>query len=635
MAASPVIRASTVPTATNNPTSPAGTLFGDLVLVCMLTRGTTVAVTHTVQAGFTTIRSTDIDNSGTFARLSVAYKVATVGGATGYNAYVSNTGTDYAGIVVLKRGTWNEDNITSGLNSQFSVSANPPDPAAVTTQMGIEKVFTFAGWWLTSAATVVVTPPTDYTEEWEMAGSQNVELACAYRDVPVNGSENPGAFADDVTPDATVSITIGFRAPVTTYPVPRGSTAATATNTPTSPADTEIGDLVVVQHWTRGGAGVPVHTLQSGFTEIRSHSHDDGSTDGRLSVAYKVATVAGAQTYNAYTSDVGTDYAGILVLRAMSYHRVLVGDISASATSTNNSPPDPPSVTTGQANCLVVAIGAWHLSSAATVAVTPPANYTEEWEMAGSLDSELACTWRKIAAAGAENPAAFADDVAPSGTVGMTIAFRPDTDQSWVADETRPPWFVGLPVSVGPSSGPPSLVVVADPGLAWMAPSQAPPVPAAWSPFTASSGPPPTAPAADPGLAWMTPAPVLPWPTAWTSRSDSSGPPPAVPDLAWMTPSGAPAAARAAWSQYSDSSGPPLELVAAPAPGLGWMSAPLLAAGPSTWHHAGAAVSGPPPTTPSGAAPSGADELEYPDAFPLMHSRGELGPRMRVKSKNR
>src|SRR5688572_8152388 len=97
--------------------------------------------------------------------------------------------------------------------------------------------------------------------------------------------------------------------------VVRASTAATATNSPSSPASTEVGDCVIVVHWTRGGAGEPTHTKQSGFEEIRSHAHNDGSTDGRLSVAYKIATSSGANAYNTYVSNTGTDYAGIVVLK--------------------------------------------------------------------------------------------------------------------------------------------------------------------------------------------------------------------------------------------------------------------------------------------------------------------------------
>lgn len=207
----------------------------------------------------------------------------------------------------------------------------------------------------------------------------------------------------------------------------RGSTAATATNSPTSPASTQVGDLVLVIHWTRGAAGVPTHTLQSGngFVEVRSHSHDDGSTDGRLSLAYKVATSAGANAYNAYTSNTGTDFAGIVVLTAGTYDPDTIGDAQNSVTQTNNAVPNPASIVTPVADCLVLAIAAWHLGSAATVAVTPPTNYGEVWEMAGSNTAELSVASRVIATATTEDPGTFGDDVAPNGTCSITVAFRP------------------------------------------------------------------------------------------------------------------------------------------------------------------------------------------------------------------
>lgn len=210
-------------------------------------------------------------------------------------------------------------------------------------------------------------------------------------------------------------------------PVVRAGTVPTATLAPSSPASTAIGDLVIVITWTRGGAGVPTHTLQSGdgFAEIRTHSHDDGSTDGRLSVARKVATSAGANSYQAYTSSAGSgNYSGIVVLQVGTWENSLVGDTSNSSTLTTNGVPNPPAVVTPQAQCLVLVIGAWHIS-AATVAITAPTNYTEVFEMAGSNDVELSVAQRTLAAAGSEDPGAFTDDVAPNGSVSMTIAFRP------------------------------------------------------------------------------------------------------------------------------------------------------------------------------------------------------------------
>src|SRR5690242_19048213 len=126
-------------------------------------------------------------------------------------------------------------------------------------------------------------------------------------------------------------------------PTIRGVTTDAAGGAATSPAGTQVGDLVIVVTWERAGAGVPTHTLQggNGFVEIRSHSHDDSSTDGRLSIAYKVATASGAQSYQAYTTSTGspTWWTGLLVLQTGTYSTT--GIASNSATNTGTQPPNP------------------------------------------------------------------------------------------------------------------------------------------------------------------------------------------------------------------------------------------------------------------------------------------------------
>jgi len=208
----------------------------------------------------------------------------------------------------------------------------------------------------------------------------------------------------------------------------RGSTVPTATAAPVAPAATLAGDLVIVVTWTVGTAGVPTHTIQSGYTEIRTQAHDDGSTDGRLSIAYHNPTggnngtsLAGAQAHQAYATSGGTDYSGILVLKKGFWS--VTGIQSNSTNDTFSSPPTAPAVTLNQKK-IVLAIGAWHLSAAATVAVTPPTNYTEVWEIAGSVAAELSMAYRifKTAVGTAETPGAFADDVTPNGSAVATIA---------------------------------------------------------------------------------------------------------------------------------------------------------------------------------------------------------------------
>ncbi|MGE3542358.1 MAG: MopE-related protein [Kofleriaceae bacterium] len=196
-------------------------------------------------------------------------------------------------------------------------------------------------------------------------------------------------------------------------------TAATATLAPVSNAATAVGDLVIVTTFTAGGSGVPTHTLQSGFTLMASDSNNDGSTDTAISVAYKVATVAGAQTYQAFTSSNGSgNVSGIVVLKAGTYDiSTFLADTTDSDSSGAPNPPDAGSLSRVSA---VLAIGAWHTSS--TVAVTPPSGYTELWEMAGSNAAELSVAGAVLSAGEDPDPGSFGDDVSPNGTAAATIA---------------------------------------------------------------------------------------------------------------------------------------------------------------------------------------------------------------------
>lgn len=206
-------------------------------------------------------------------------------------------------------------------------------------------------------------------------------------------------------------------------PSVRGRTAPAAGLSATSPSATAIGDMVIVFSWERAGAGVPTHTLDSanGYVQIFSHSHDDGSTDGRLSVGYKIATSAGANSYQAYTSSVGTEtWTGIVVLTTATF---AIGAIaSASITQTTNAVPDPPSVTLGASrDWIVFAIGAWHHGSSATITPTAPANYGNLIEVSGASTGDLGIADRSLTAAASEDPAAFGDNIVPNGSVAATI----------------------------------------------------------------------------------------------------------------------------------------------------------------------------------------------------------------------
>lgn len=205
----------------------------------------------------------------------------------------------------------------------------------------------------------------------------------------------------------------------------RNSTVGIATNAPVSPSDTQVGDLVIVFHWTRGTVGVPTHTLNvaGDFREIGTQAHDDGSTDGRLSVAYKMATSAGAVAYNAYTSNTGTDYAGIVVLQKDTFN-VTQSIVVNSSSDPGTGAADPPAITTPTDRCLVFAVAGYH-NPTATFLLSPPASYSEVWEMAGALDADLSVATRMVSTAGVENPGAWTDNGTPNGTCAMTFAIRP------------------------------------------------------------------------------------------------------------------------------------------------------------------------------------------------------------------
>lgn len=241
-------------------------------------------------------------------------------------------------------------------------------------------------------------------------------------------------------------------------PAIRGSTAAVSGGSTTSPAGTAVDDLVIVVTWERNGAGSATHTLQSGFTEIFTWAHDDGSTDGRLSVAYKKATSGGANAYAAYTSSSGTEWwTGCIVLKAGTFDESAIASGTAT-TGTTNAAPDPPSVTlNGDRDYLVLAIAGWHLSASATVAVTAPSNYNALWDISGAATGELAVAWKKVLAPIASaDPGAFGDDVAPNGTARNTIAIpnKNPSDAYWVkkVDENASSSATSLALTV-PASG--------------------------------------------------------------------------------------------------------------------------------------------------------------------------------------
>jgi len=243
----------------------------------------------------------------------------------------------------------------------------------------------------------------------------------------------------DLQASTTYRFWVRMRAPIASgavAPVLGTHTAPTATLAPTSDASTAVGDLVIVTTWsaTTANGGVPTHTLQTGFTEILTrqlNGNNGDADDSNLSVAYRVATVAGAQTYQAYASSGGTSLSAITVIKAGTYD--LTSIPSASTAVQGSNPPDPPADGNATGPSVALAIGAW-TQTAATVTVTAPAGYTKLWDLAGSSIGELSMASLTVGAGTAVNPGAFGDNVAPKGTAAATIVingFAPASKSVW------------------------------------------------------------------------------------------------------------------------------------------------------------------------------------------------------------
>lgn len=198
------------------------------------------------------------------------------------------------------------------------------------------------------------------------------------------------------------------------------------TGTVTSPSDTAIGDLVICIVWSQG-TNIPTHTIAATFTQVRSHSHDDGTTDGRLSVATKVATVAGAQSYAAFTiagATAGQTCAAIITVTGANTTNP-AGWAQNSTTNTGNQPPDPPSITGLNYDVLTLAIAGWQVTTAGATSATVMTSYTLRVNgPTASHVTHLAVSTRALTALNnaTEDPAAYGDNVTPNGTAAMTIA---------------------------------------------------------------------------------------------------------------------------------------------------------------------------------------------------------------------
>ncbi len=210
----------------------------------------------------------------------------------------------------------------------------------------------------------------------------------------------------------------------------RAPAVATSNTLPAgiSPAATQTGDMVLCFLWSQGANQATLtHTLQSGFNQVRQHAHDDGTTDGRLSVAWRLAPSGSSFTYAPFAvanATAGQNSIGTVVLQAGTFGTGTFAQNSSTATT--NAPPDPPSLTGLNGDVLVLAVAAWHVTTAGTTSGTMPAGYTHlgQNSVSGSHVTHLAIASRALTGLSnaTEDPGAFADNVVPNGTAQMTFA---------------------------------------------------------------------------------------------------------------------------------------------------------------------------------------------------------------------
>ncbi|MFN0252082.1 MAG: MopE-related protein [Kofleriaceae bacterium] len=218
----------------------------------------------------------------------------------------------------------------------------------------------------------------------------------------------------------------------------RTNTAPVVGASATSNAATQVNDLVIVfTYSTRNGT--PTHTLQGGFTEIFTRAVDDGATDSRLSVAWRTAASAGAQSYQAYVPQTGSaSMTGLLVLRAGVFNTSFIQGVTTADNNGGNFP-NPPAITPAVPS-LIITVAGFNITAAADMVITPPTGWTEQWEAAGTTAPELqtAATFSSRTI----DPPVTAMNLATNNTTSGTIAIGVNRGASA---------FVGLATGAGPA----------------------------------------------------------------------------------------------------------------------------------------------------------------------------------------
>ena len=139
----------------------------------------------------------------------------------------------------------------------------------------------------------------------------------------------------------------------------------------------QAGDLVIVLNACAGTGSRALGVTSTGYTEVADLYADDTS-DTDLSVSYRVMP-ASPDTTVGVTASAGTAYGAIGIVHVYrGVHPTSPMDVTpTTATGTNSSIPDGPSITPATNGATVVVCGAGAYTSADT-SVTAPTNYTNQ-----------------------------------------------------------------------------------------------------------------------------------------------------------------------------------------------------------------------------------------------------------------
>jgi hypothetical protein len=224
------------------------------------------------------------------------------------------------------------------------------------------------------------------------------------------------------------------------FPELRGVTVPTATASPTSPASTEIGDLVFVIHMTRHTTNI-VLTIQSGFTDHHNFpTSGAGASSFANGIAYKVASLAGAQTYTAYSASAGSSYAGIIVIKAGTFRTSNPLDSSTGGGGLGATPPPALSLEPTKDRSFAIILAQWALSAPSSITYGFPDNVQRIYEMSGSQSVGMAAAGVLLNANLCDDDNdldvdAWTDDVVPVGATSRYIMInRPYAPQGGAAD---------------------------------------------------------------------------------------------------------------------------------------------------------------------------------------------------------